>query len=191
VATQTQSRTKVCNKCHKRKPREAFYRRTESKDGLQHRCKECMRKYQSARARRKRYLATLGPSPEDKAEFVNQLHLRRARQQHTDITSEWMIELWRSTTTCPLCQRKLANRPGHERSRNLDHIVPIARGGKHMRSNVRIICRECNLKRPYDGSDIPPVPTDSATRAPSPIVSTTRAPNPIAPSDPVPQEIHG
>jgi hypothetical protein len=88
-----------------------------------------------------------GSTPERKAAFVNELHLRRARQRHTDITSEWMIEQWKATTKCPLCGCNLHERPGYPTSRNLDHIVPIAMGGKHVKGNVRVICRTCNLSR--------------------------------------------
>jgi 5-methylcytosine-specific restriction endonuclease McrA len=28
---------------------------------------------------------------------------------------------------------------------NLDHIVPLSRGGDHTRSNVQLLCRKCNI----------------------------------------------
>lgn len=35
----------------------------------------------------------------------------------------------------------------HPRYPNLDHIVPLARGGEHTRKNVQCLCRGCNTKK--------------------------------------------
>lgn len=55
--------------------------------------------------------------------------------------------------TCPLCRVRLTARPNLPNSKHLDHIIPVAVGGTHTHGNVRIICADCNVRRPKDGSD--------------------------------------
>jgi len=59
----------------------------------------------------------------------------------------------RKTRKCPLCGVFMTGKPKLPNSKELDNIVPICMGGTHTHGNVRIICRDCNLKRPKDGSD--------------------------------------
>ncbi len=50
---------------------------------------------------------------------------------------------------CQICGRKvsLRFRFPHPLSKSLDHIVPIAHGGSHIRKNVRLVHLRCNLKK--------------------------------------------
>lgn len=59
----------------------------------------------------------------------------------------------RCARTCPLCSVRLTGKPGLPHSKELDHIIPVSVGGTHTIGNVRIICRQCNQRRPKDGSD--------------------------------------
>lgn len=54
---------------------------------------------------------------------------------------------------CPLCDVYMTGKPNQLNSKHLDHILPISQGGTHTHGNVRIICADCNLHRPKDGSD--------------------------------------
>lgn len=29
----------------------------------------------------------------------------------------------------------------------IDHIIPLSRGGRHVRENVQLLCRKCNMKK--------------------------------------------
>lgn len=42
---------------------------------------------------------------------------------------------------CPVCKKKLGEKY------HLDHIVPLARGGKHEPKNVQLLCPPCNLSK--------------------------------------------
>lgn len=80
-------------------------------------------------------------------------HVRRTRRQAGDLTVADVSRLLAAQRKCPLCSCWMTVRRG-PRQRQLDHIVPIAAGGTHTRANVRVICRTCNLARPWDGSDV-------------------------------------
>ena len=44
---------------------------------------------------------------------------------------------------CALCKKYLVK----DAHRQLDHIKPISKGGKHIISNVQWLCRSCNVKK--------------------------------------------
>jgi hypothetical protein len=93
---------------------------------------ECQRKYRDVRVR-------------------NREHMRRATV--SDITPEQEMAMRKRTRKCQLCGVYMTSKPGLPNSKHLDHILPISQGGTHTHGNVRIICRDCNLRRPKDGSD--------------------------------------
>lgn len=81
----------------------------------------------------------------------NREHAQRAGV--SDITNEQELAMRRKARDCPLCQVAMTNDNGQPNSKHLDHILPLNMGGTHTHGNVRIICRDCNLRRPRDGSD--------------------------------------
>jgi len=89
--------------------------------------------------------------------------LRRARIRatETDIATEWLADLRAAVTYCELCGVELTNLNQHDYDfADLDHIVPLNMGGKHITSNVRYICHLCNLQRPKDGTDLSESPLE-------------------------------
>lgn len=50
---------------------------------------------------------------------------------------------------CNHCKKR--TRPDYDRNHelypHLDHIVPVSRGGLHVKANVQLLCRACNLKK--------------------------------------------
>ena len=95
--------------------------------------------------RSRKYLKT----PKGREVSRNNHHKRRVVYDDTDITTEWLMQLNKNTKFCVLCNEELYNK-----NRNLDHIIPINIGGRHIMENVRFVCASCNNKRPKDGSDI-------------------------------------
>ncbi|MEA1967271.1 MAG: HNH endonuclease [Thermodesulfobacteriota bacterium] len=55
--------------------------------------------------------------------------------------SQW----WKRKRSLGLCYYCRNNFPPKELT--MDHIVPIARGGKSVKSNVAACCKECNTKK--------------------------------------------
>ena len=52
-----------------------------------------------------------------------------------------------------------------DRAPELDHIVPLSRGGDHVRANVRLLCRLCNRLKgnKLDSEWIPVAPLSIST----------------------------
>ena len=85
-------------------------------------------------------------TPRGRMYRINYDHLRRPGITETDITPEWLVELYNTTKICVLCNVKLSNDVIYPNGKHLDHIHPLCRGGKHTRSNVRYICANCNVR---------------------------------------------
>lgn len=108
---------------------------------------------------------------------------RRAARRRLDVTIDYERELRRAAKRCPMpgCGVRMTDKPFLSNSKELDHIVPINVGGTHTIGNVRIICRQCNQRRPDDGSDyIGPV----TLWATEPGVVTRSHPRPATPTTP-------
>jgi 5-methylcytosine-specific restriction endonuclease McrA len=81
---------------------------------------------------------------------------RRARLKHASVIAGFdPIEVFsRDGWKCHLCGRRtLQSKRGttHPRAPELDHIVPLAKGGSHSRANTACACRQCNAAK----SDVP------------------------------------
>lgn len=56
---------------------------------------------------------------------------------------------------CQICRKKVSrsSKWPHPKSPSLDHIIPISKGGKHIRSNVQCVHFTCNSKKGNRGAD--------------------------------------
>lgn len=75
----------------------------------------------------------------------HRVHLKRAAQQRGEvITVAALIE--RDGDSCYICGVTVRDdlAIGHPLKANIDHVVPISRGGMHSLDNVRLSCRGCN-----------------------------------------------
>lgn len=79
--------------------------------------------------------------------YVQRNNLRRAIYSKTDITSPWLKWLFESTEYCIYCGVKMTENGREVTGKTLDHIKPISKKGKHVMSNVRVICLHCNVTK--------------------------------------------
>lgn len=77
------------------------------------------------------------------AEIMRSGHKKRVKRSRHDgtVTSE-MIKKKMRVDKCPVC-----GKPMDDRSKVLDHIHPLAKGGAHSSSNLICICRKCNQQK--------------------------------------------
>jgi len=75
---------------------------------------------------------------------VTEEEIRRERQKAKELRSGQWWKRRCSSGLCYYCGKKVP-----PRSLTMDHIVPIARGGKSTKGNLVPACRECNAKKKY------------------------------------------
>jgi len=150
--------TKACSRCKQVLPVEAFCVKSSSISGRASACKSCTSALRSdvsqerrdLRNYRKRQWALNNPekiklinrnsyqrSPE---QFINNAHNRYAKIKNVDRRTVTKKELRRiQQMPCIYCgSRKLIE---------IDHIIPIARGGRHAIGNLAPACRACNRNK--------------------------------------------
>lgn len=79
----------------------------------------------------------------------NRKNLLRSLSKKSDVDNAYLKDLLAESIICPLCGKAYLSTT----EKHVDHIKPIGVGGEHSRSNIRVICRRCNLTRPKDGTD--------------------------------------
>ena len=79
---------------------------------------------------------------------------RRARKRGVDLKKFSDIEIFeRDNWICGICGQKINRRLKwpHPRSKSLDHIVPLSRGGAHIPQNVQAAHLRCNISKHAGG----------------------------------------
>jgi len=89
----------------------------------------------------KEYSKNYRKTDKGKAIQRNAHSLRRTRREEGDVTTNEMIEL-QKTKICYWCNCKIK-----ENDLNIDHYIPISKGGKHTISNLVASCSKCNLDK--------------------------------------------
>jgi 5-methylcytosine-specific restriction protein A len=74
--------------------------------------------------------------------FVDPEHIKRERRKGQELrqSSWWKQQLGRGI--CYHCGERFA-----KELLTMDHVVPIARGGKSTKKNCVVSCKECNTKK--------------------------------------------
>lgn len=108
---------KKCKTCLKIKSLEYFNKRSAK-------CKECQKIYVSLNGNREK---------------------RKSWISETDdgtLNNEVLRNMYSESKHCLICKTAIK-----WRDKNLDHIVPLSKGGAHSIKNVMIICKDCNTKK--------------------------------------------
>lgn len=71
----------------------------------------------------------------------------KTKNKNSDITKDFLIDLFLNTKTCSLCGVVLSDNGKELNGKQFDHIIPIVNGGMHMRNNIRVICANCNKSK--------------------------------------------
>lgn len=148
---------RVCNTCGETKPLTEFAKTGgRALHGRKNQCKVCraavvLAKWRAAHPEAptlaERYLVTPEIEAERRQRYLAQRrsisHRRRARMCGGDVrevTNRDLIQMaLRQCSECFWC---------HERATlTIDHVIPIARGGRHAIGNIVMACASCNKRR--------------------------------------------
>jgi hypothetical protein len=99
-----------------------------------------------------RLLRTCGECKAMKLKTANKIakHRRRAAKKNADFVPVHPDVIFeRDRWKCCHCGCKVSKKhdPNHDRYPNLDHVIPIAKGGSHRPENLQCLCRACNLEK--------------------------------------------
>jgi 5-methylcytosine-specific restriction endonuclease McrA len=127
--------TKVCRTCKETKALTEFQPDGDYQDGRRHQCRACMATYSNTRyhANTRARAIQLGGSH-------NQNVRRKWPAADTGMTSAEYAELVLAMTECTYCGQPNDGTYAF----NLDHRIPLARGGKHEAANLTPCCEPCN-----------------------------------------------
>ena len=156
----TLDEAKECNACGVLKPLQSFYKNKKSWDGLQHRCKDCW----SLREKAKR-------NSKDPAERAASGSVVAAN--HRSCYSPTTLYGGASFTeavafTVPFAEERLRLEAETGEKYEIDHILAISLGGKHVPSNLQVISSVDNKLKAQGERDLTHNPYRTK-RQPSPL----------------------
>lgn len=64
----------------------------------------------------------------------------KGTQSYKKVPLQYLQELKEATKNCPYCENEIIEY-------HLDHMVPLTRGGEHVKENLTFCCKKCNLSK--------------------------------------------
>jgi len=74
----------------------------------------------------------------------DEAHIKRERAKARELRKTPYFQNLFRQGICHYCKKKFS-----PEELTLDHIVPVARGGKSTRGNMVVCCRDCNQKKKF------------------------------------------
>lgn len=125
--------TRRCRDCQDVKPVSMFPPNKRNSTGIQAYCYDCSKE---------RTKIWKHAKPSAHRAQRERRYRRLIEQSDGTIKAASLRRLFLCSIFCPYCFKEMGK---HDKT--LDHIVPVARGGKHSLSNVTVCCKECNTKK--------------------------------------------
>ena len=162
----------TCHHCKKEKPKTDFFRDKHRATGRKPRCKTCEKLYSCDKERKSDRLKAYRAANAEKYRLIVRASMLKNIEHHKQRRREYLQTeqgrlMYRRQTQARYARKKAAFiehvdvsdllREAQGRcaycgvevgsTYHVDHYIPIARGGKHERSNLRISCAKCNLSK--------------------------------------------
>ncbi len=136
---------KQCKKCKEVLPVTAFGSLARTPDGLNRTCKICLASYyrdyfsKNKEAHAKRVKAWRLNNRDAAQAIKRNRRSRESASGETVSAEQWKSVLDRFGGKCAKC--------GASESIEMDHVVPLARGGSHTPENIQPLCKSCNRRK--------------------------------------------
>lgn len=170
------TQVKTCRRCHEDKPVSSFHKQKRGKYGVDTICKPCQAarfaEYRSKNREkfcaysaeyREKYPDRVKATMSKWLETHNPEQGRPARRWADPESREKLLSYRRNrrhkkrangkSSVSPSFERELRKLPcrycGAQGPNEIDHIVPICRGGQHAESNLAPCCRTCNARKSH------------------------------------------
>jgi 5-methylcytosine-specific restriction endonuclease McrA len=154
---------KECTLCKQTKEQSNFTKRTGTKDGLEYRCKDCIKAIRGDKYKGKYLYADLSPEARSK----EKLRKKKYKRDHPEIVStinrmtyvsrkNLSIECTNAEVKQFISEHKVCVRCGSTEELTLDHIIPVSWGilSRHALDNFQMLCNHCNgLKKNLSSID--------------------------------------
>jgi len=82
-------------------------------------------------------------SAKGKAVSINTAHKRRSWSREGDVATDQLKQLLDTAKKCYWCGSRLTK----DKGKNIDHYIPLSKGGRHTLSNLVVSCVCCNLSK--------------------------------------------
>jgi len=163
---------KTCVRCFESKDESCFYVMKQSKTGLRPECKACTKAGVNKDRRREYERSYRDRNLEQRRKIVRESSARN-KEHHKEVRRKYLqteagqsmyrkqtqkryalrkaayvedvspIDLFNDQAgVCYLCLKKF-----EFKEMELDHVMPISRGGKHEKSNCKMACAKCNRSK--------------------------------------------
>ena len=90
-------------------------------------------------AQRKRYYG----SHKGRMYNRNSQAIRRSKTKQGDVTTAWLDQFLASQTRCFYCKKPFSSK----RTKTIDHVIPLDKGGEHTMANLVVACQVCNSSK--------------------------------------------
>lgn len=146
--------SKICCNCHEQKALTAFNRDRRRPDGRRSECRACYakrrkiydQKYEAKRPDRAQYWRGLSTQLNRRA-YMAALQANRRAPLRGILTSEDVLAVWqRQHYACAYCG--CLDCP--ENPISIDHLIPLAKGGRNSPINIVAACLACNTAKGDD-----------------------------------------
>jgi len=132
---------KTCTKCKESKDEAMFYKQKAGKDGLQSICKECDN-YRSSRYKMS-HRDIVDKSTQDwmikHPDCIRAIRHKYHHKRRTELSSSPFPKEFKLMSHCWICLST-------DRL-EVDHIIPVSRGGSNDISNLTTLCKSCNCSK--------------------------------------------
>lgn len=161
-----------CIKCKENKPLENFYKDKQKKSGFKPRCKECEKLYIDRERRSEYEKKYWGERKERRADIVKR-STEKNSQKHKKKRKEYLktdagINTQRKSGQVTRCKKAgvyvehvgplslysaqggicyLCDNKFTFKDMEIDHVIPVSKGGKHEPENVKMCCGTCNRRK--------------------------------------------